>query len=298
MDQRFKKEVFHNTRRLLLIILGSLFISLNMITFVKAANIIPGGFTGLVLLIQRISLELGGPSLPFSVLYYLINSVPVIICFKYVGKRFTLFSVLAVIFCGFLIDWLPLVVPAFILNYFTLQDPLLSAVFGGIVMAFGSCLCLYAEATGGGTDLIAIIVSEKFRKDAWYYIFAGNCLMLLIAGIFFSLEMVLYSIIFQYASTVGLTALHKVYQQKTLLIITNQPSEISALIYNLTGHGATSFEGFGAYEKTRKTMIYSVISAHQGKKLLPLIRKIDQEAFINVLKTDQLNGKFYLPPKN
>ena len=294
----YRKEILNNLKRFTLIMLGSLFISLNMITFVKAGDIIPGGFTGLVVLIQRISLELGGPNLPFSALYYVFNSIPVIICFRYVGKKFTLYSVLAVITCGFLIDWLPIVLPENFLEYFHLQNVLLSAVFGGILMAFGSCLCLYANATGGGTDLIAIFVSERYHRDAWYYIFAGNCILLAIAGYFFNLEMVLYSIIFQYATTIGMTAFHKAYQQKTLLIITKKPDAISAMIYKLTGHGSTSFDGYGSFEKTKKVMLYSVITANQEKTLIPQIRKLDSDAFINVLKTDQLNGKFYIPPKD
>ena len=293
-----KKEIKNHLRRLTLIMLGSVFISLNMITFVRAGDIIPGGFTGLVALIQKICLLLGGPALPFSILYYIFNAIPVIICFKYVGKKFTFYSVLAVLLCGFLIDWLPLVIPANILAYFNLKDHLLSAVFGGILMAFGSCLCLYADATGGGTDLIAIFVSEKYRKDAWYYIFAGNCVLLAITGAFFDLEMVLYSIIFQYATTVALTALHKVYQQRTLLIITDKPNEISALIYSKTGHGSTYFEGYGSFAQNQRIMLYSVISANQEKILIPAIRKLDNESFINVMKTDQLNGKFYIPPKD
>jgi len=61
-------------------------------------------------------------------------------------------------------------------------------------------------------------------------------------------------------------------------------------------HGATYFEGFGSYEKKSRTLLYSVVTASQIKTLIPAIRQIDENAFINVLKTDQLNGHFYQRP--
>jgi uncharacterized membrane-anchored protein YitT (DUF2179 family) len=193
---------------------------------------------------------------------------------------------------GFLADWMP----SMFIDLIQLHDTLLSAVFGGALNALAIALCLYADATSGGTDFIAIFISERYRKDAWNYIFAGNCLILAVAGILFSLDKALYSIIFQFTTTVALGGLYRNYQQMTLLIITNKPDLVYSVINEKTNHGATRFEGFGSYEKKSRTLLYSVVTASQVKTLIPAIRQIDGEAFINVLKTDQLNGKFYQRP--
>ncbi|MCL2009713.1 MAG: YitT family protein [Synergistaceae bacterium] len=288
----------HTTRRLALVLAGAALAALNIITLVRGGGLIPGGFTGLVLLIQEICSQYGGFHIPFSVVLYTLNAIPVVICFKFVGKKFTLYSVLVVVVCGLLTDVLPLLMPDGMINYFSLQDPLLSAVFGGFISAFAKSLCLYAGATGGGTDLIAIFISEKYRKDSWHYIFAGNFVILVFAGIFFSLDKVLYSIIFQYTTTTALGVLYRNYQQRTLLIISSKPDEIYGLINEMTRHGATYFDGHGAYEKEERVMLYSVVTASQEKDLIPAIMKIDPGAFINVLKTEQLDGKFYIPPKD
>jgi len=264
----------------------------NIRTFVNAGGIIPGGFTGLSLLLQEICLRYGKFHLPFSVPFYILNSIPAAISFKFIGKKFTFFSLFTIIITGLLTDWLP----SMFIDAIQLHDTLLSAVFGGAINGLAIALCLYAGATSGGTDFIAIFISEKYRKDAWHYIFIGNCVILAVAGFLFDIDKALYSVIFQFATTATLETLYRNYQQKTLLIITNKPDLIYSVINKKTHHGATCFEGFGSYEKKSRTLLYSVVTASQVKTLIHAIRQIDEEAFINVLKTDQLNGRFYQKP--
>jgi len=279
-------------RRLLLVIASGVLMSFNIKTFIHAGGLIPGGFTGLSLLIQEICLRFGHFKLPFSVPYYILNAVPAAICFKFIGKKFTLYSLFAVVITGLLADWMQ---PMFI-NYIQPHDTLLSAVFGGALNALGIALCLYADATSGGSDFIAIFLSEKYHRDAWSYIFIGNFFVLAAAGILFSVDRALYSIIFQFTTTMALGFLYRNYQQRTLLIITNKPELIYSVINEKTHHGATCFDGVGSYEKKGRTLIYSVVTASQINALIHAIRKIDDGAFINVLKTDQLNGRFYHRP--
>ena len=294
-----KNSFLYTAKRLVLVLGGAVLMAVNINTFVRAGALIPGGFTGLTLLIQEICLRYGSFHVPFSVILYTLNAVPAVICFKFIGKKFTLYSCLMILVCGLLTDgMLKIKGLMVILNALELHDSLLSAVFGGIINAVATALCLYADATSGGTDFIAIIISEKYRIDAWNHIFAGNCVILILAAWLFSLDRALYSIIFQFTTTVSLTALYKGYQQKTLLIITNKPEQIYELIRKMTNHGATSFEGTGEFEKTGRVLLYSVVSANEVIGLIKAIKEIDGAAFINVIKTEQLNGRFYIRPKD
>lgn len=289
-----ENKTLRTLKRIFLILAGSVLMAFNIKTFVHAGGLIPGGFTGLTLLIQELCKRYGDISIPFSVINYALNAVPAAICFKYVGKRFTLYSILMVIVSGLLIDWMP----SMFIDFIQLHDALLAAVFGGIVNAIAISICLFADATSGGTDFIAIFISEKYQKDAWNMIFAGNCVILFLAGFLFSLDKALYSIIFQFATTAGLGALYHGYQQRTLIIITNSPDDVYKVILDKTNHGATSLEGFGYYEKKKRVLLYSVVTANQVKTLIPAIRQIDPVSFINVIKTDQINGRFFQRPRD
>jgi len=283
------------SRRLSLTIAGAIIMAFNIKTFVNAGGLLPGGFTGMALLIQEICLRFGNFEIPFSVILYTLNIVPVIIGLKFIGKKFTLYSVLGVITTGLLTDFMPSMFTGFL----TTQDILLSSIFGGLLNAVGVSLCLHADCASGGTDFIAVYISEKFRKDAWNYILAINFVILAAAGILFGLDRALYSIIFQFATTMALGVLYKNYQQRTLLIVTNNPDEIFKKISETTNHGATLVDCFGSYgSKNTRTLLYSVVTASQIKKLIPAIMKIDPAAFINVIKTEQVNGRFTQIPKD
>jgi uncharacterized membrane-anchored protein YitT (DUF2179 family) len=292
-------DALHTIRRLFLVTAGGVLMAFNINTFANAGGLLPGGFTGLVLLVQDIGQRYFNVKLPFSIMYYALNSVPAVFCFMFIGKKFTLYSILMVAITGLRTDWMPSIVPtSLLIDFINLHDTLLSAVFGGILNAVAICLCLYAGATSGGTDFIAIYISEKYRKDAWNYIFAGNCVILFVAGYLFSMNKALYSIIFQYVSTLTIGVLYRNYQQSTLMIITDMPKEVSEVINNMTGHGATRFDGVGCFENKERIMIYSIVTASQVKKLIPAIKKIDNDAFINVVKTEQLSGHFYQRPRD
>lgn len=268
--------------------------ALNLKTLCIAAGIIPGGLSGVSVLAIEIVGRYLHVRLPFSLLYYALNAVPVYIGFRFIGKWFTLFSCLMVFLTGVLTD----VIPASLVGYLNLNDSLLCAVFGGIVNAVAVTLCLRADATSGGTDFIAIYFAEKQGRDAWTLIFLSNLVVLIVAALVFDPEKALYSIIFQFAQTMGLNGLYKGYQQKTLLIITDKHEDVYALIRDKTHHDATAFTGIGKYKNARRTLLYSVVSASGVNALIREIKVLDPAAFINVLKTDFLNGEFYHRPKD
>jgi uncharacterized membrane-anchored protein YitT (DUF2179 family) len=284
----------NTVKRLSLVTLAAVIMAFNINTFVHAGGLIPGGFTGLSLLIKEIFLRFAGINIPFSVLLYILNAVPAVISFRFIGKRFTLYSVLMIAISGLLTDFMP----SMFTEFLQLHDTLLSAVFGGLLNGVSIALCLFADSTSGGTDFIAIFISEKYKRDAWNYIFTANCVILIIAAWLFMIDKALYSIIFQFASTIVISALYRGYQQRTLFIITDKPDEVYSIIHNITNHDATSFSGIGRYKMAEHIMLYSVISANEAGRLVAAIKKADPNSFINIIKTEQLNGSFYKRPKD
>jgi uncharacterized membrane-anchored protein YitT (DUF2179 family) len=289
-----QNPIWTTVRRLTLIVLGAALMAFNINTFVKAGELIPGGFTGLTVLIQKIGSSYFDVNIPFSLIFYILNAVPAVVCFRYVGKKFTLYSILMVVLCGLMTDFMP----NMFIEFIKLHDTLLSAVFGGILNAIAIILCLAADATSGGTDFIAIYISEKHRKDAWNYIFAGNCFILAITAALFDLDKALYSIIFQFASTMVLNSLYHAYQQKTLLIITGHPDDVYNVIRERTHHAVTAITGKGLFNAQERILLYSVVYSDEVPKLIKAIHEIDGDAFINVIKTEHVNGKFFKKPKD
>ena len=177
-------------------------------------------------------------------------------------------------------------------SYPITEDILLISIFGGIINGLAICLCLLVDATSGGTDFIAIYMSEKKHRDSWNISLAINIVILLAAGFLFGWDKALYSIIFQYASTQILHTLHKRYQKETLLITTTHPDTVCDVIAQQSNHGATIMESEGSTHN-KNFLVYSVVSREEYIKIIHGVQKADPDAFINTINTDKLMGKFY-----
>ena len=272
--------------RFLLVTAGAILMAVNLNTFVYTAGLLPGGFTGISLLIQEVFSKFLKIKIPFALFYWGLNIVPALICFRYVGKRFTLLSIWAIIASGLFTDLLP--------GLKVTDDVMLCTIFGGIVNGLAISLCLLAGATSGGTDFISIYVSEKTGRSIWNHIFVFNVIVLGIFGLLFGWSRALYSIIFQFVSTQILNTLYKRYQKSTILIITEKPDEIVQIIREVTGHDATLFTGKGCYQGAERRMLYTVVSSDEEDKLLRSIKKTDPCAFVNILQTKMLKGNFIM----
>ena len=272
-------------KRFLIITFASALMAANINSFVDAGGLYPGGATGLTVLIQRAGAMIFQVSLPFTLVNLLLNAIPVYIGFRYIGKKFTIYSVYMIVLTGFLSD----ILPKFTITY----DVLLIAIFGGILNGVAISIVLIQGATSGGTDFIAIYLSEKKGMDSWNLILAINVVILTAAGILFGFDKALYSIIYQFVSTQALELLYKRYQKETLFIVTTHPKEICDSISTLTHHGATIIEGKGSFEHCERNVVYSVVGREEYKKVVQVIREIDDRAFINSLRTDEISGRFY-----
>lgn len=272
--------------RFLLVTAGSLVMAVNLNSFVHVAGLLPGGFTGITLLIQEVFSKYLNIQIPFVVFYWGLNIVPALICFRYVGKRFTILSLWAIIASGLFTDIIP--------GLQVTSDIMLCTIFGGIVNGIAISLCLLAGATSGGTDFISIYVSEKTGRSIWNHIFICNVIVLGIFGLLFGWSRALYSIIFQFVSTQILNTLYKRYQKSTILIISDKTDELIHVIRDVTGHDATLFTGKGCYQGAERRMLYTVVSSDEEDKLLRSIKKTDPAAFVNILQTKMLKGNFIM----
>lgn len=272
-------------KRAVVVAIAAVLMALNIKTFVRTGGLYPGGATGLTILIQRIAQQFFGIALPFSIINLLLNAFPVYIGFRYIGKKFTLFSCEMIFLTSVLTD----LIPARPITY----DTLLISIFGGLINGAVMTMCLRVNATTGGTDFISIYMSQKTGADSFNTILGFNAVILLVAGYFFGWDKALYSIIFQYTSTQTLHLLYRNYQQETLFIVTDKWDEVKNMIHDTTHHGATIWAAEGGYKEEWRNVVYSVVASSDVKRVTAEIRKIDPNAFINSIPTTRITGHFH-----
>ena len=279
---RNEKEWKKHITSFICVLAASIIMSINIKSFVRAGDLIPGGFTGLSLLIQRSCSVFFQLELPYSLINISLNAIPAFIGFKIIGKKFTSYSVLMIVLNSFLVDLIP-VTP---ITY----DPLLVSVFGGILNGIAIVIALYGKASSGGTDFIAVYLSNKLKKPSWNFVFGINVVILTTGGFLFGFEAAMYSIIFQFVSTQVIERLHRRDHKVTLLIITKDGETIGQELLEYTHHGVTQFEGQGCYLKENKTMLYTVVGADEVKDVVHLFKALDPLVFIYIFYSDGVSG--------
>ena len=126
-------------------------------------------------------------------------------------------------------------------------------------------------------------------------------MVILIAGCIYGMNVALYSIIFQYASTQMINMMYKRYDKDTLFIITKKPDEVYNIILKKTNHDATLFKGVGCYKNEEKAMLEGIIK-FGGKTVAEIMTsRIDmtdidiKTNFKNLIKNIVENGYSRLP---
>ena len=291
MTEQFVENKFsvkREIKNIIMLTMACAMIAFNLNSFIDAGGLFPGGFSGITVLIQQICERFFDVEVAYSVIYLPLNLVPIYIGIRYISKKFTIYSVYVVFLSSILTDIFP--------NFAITYDTLLISIFGGIINGAAMSLTLMAGGSSGGTDFISIYFSEKKGIDAWNYILLSNVVILTTAGLLFGFDKALYSIIYQFTSTQVIQVLFKRYQKDTLIIITENPEPVYQKIKVLTNHDATLINGIGCYEKKEKAVLYSVIGREEVDKVVAGIKDVDPHAFINVINTDQLDGRFYKAP--
>ena len=270
------------------VVLSALMQAFSLVSFSIPAGIYPAGITGLSRLTSDILRDFFHISLPFFYLYLLINAVLACVVYRHIGKLFTIFSLLQTTLVSVFSSFLPTVR--------FLEDPLLIALFGGLINGFAISIALAEGASSGGTDFLSIYYSNKFHRSMWDYVLGFNAVMIFAAGLLYGWEKAAYSIIFQYVSNLIISKRHKRYTHQAIIIVTKKPDEVIGSILKNVRHGITKIDAQGAYEGDGQTVLYTVVNAFQTAEVVRYALEGDPKAFIETRNTLNVYGNYYQKP--
>ena len=157
-------------------------------------------------------------------------------------------------------------------------------------------MALKADGSTGGTDFIALYVSNKIHKSLWDYVFIFNAIIIIIFGLFFGWEPAGYSIVFQFISTRTISGFYHRYAQVTLEVTTDDPETVSDIFIENFRHGMTIIPGYGAYSKKKYYICKTIVSSYEERDAIDCIRSVKPNVIINSYKTNHFYGSFYQKP--
>ncbi|MFB6366395.1 YitT family protein [Paenibacillus elgii] len=264
--------------RAVFIVLGAALVSVGLENFLVPNKIIDGGIVG----ISIISSHLSG--IPIGVFLLLLNLPFLFIGYKQIGKTFALSTLFAVALMS-LGTWLLHPVPPLT------NDPLLAAVFGGIIVGIGVGMVIRSGGSLDGTEIMAILFSKKLPFSVGEVVMFFNLFILSSAGFVFGWDHAMYSLIAYYIAfkLIDIT-IEGFDESKSVWIISENSRELGEAIMNRLGRGVTYLQGEGGFTGGNKLVIFCVINRLEEAKLKSIVEELDETAFLAVGNIHDVQG--------
>lgn len=272
------------TKKLVVVVIGSLLGAIGMNYFLIPANVYASGFTGAAQLIASITEDFFPFTLSTGILLFLLNIPVTVLAWRKVGRSFTIFSFLSVLFMSLFLEIIPV-------RHIS-EDIFLNAVFGGVISAIGVGFTLKWGASTGGLDIIAMILSRMKDRPVGTYFFTLNAIIIVTAGFLYGWEKALYTLVTLYASSRVIDTIHTRHQKLTAMIITKKSEELKDAIHAKLVRGITTIPAKGAFTNETKEMMMIVISRYELFDLERIIKQVDPNAFTNIVQTTGIFGFF------
>jgi uncharacterized membrane-anchored protein YitT (DUF2179 family) len=263
----------------LLTIGGCIFaVGLNGILIPK--QFLSGGVIGVALIAHYLI-----PKYNTGLIYFILNIPLILIGWFCVSRKFIFYTAYGMTAFS--------VATTFIAPKFPpVENPILAAVFAGIICGIGVGVTLRSQGSGGGLDIPAVYLNKKLELKMGLTYFLGNTLVLALGAYYFGLEPALYSFIFVYTSgKVVDSVITGFNQRKSILIVSDFSQAIADHILTELNRGVTFLNGTGAYTREHKEVILSIITLTELAKMKELVFDIDPNAFMVVNDTLEVFGK-------
>jgi len=253
-------------------------------------HIYSSGLTGMSQLLNTLFERLLGFDMPVYVLLVLLNIPLLIFSYKNIGAKFTIFTAIAILMAAVAMRFVEgPVVP-------WTKDPLMDAIFGGLVNGFGTGFALRNGISTGGLDVIGIVLKRKYGMNMGKANLTFNFFILLGSGFLFGPKYALYTAIGLVVNARMIDTIYTRQQKMQLMVITEMPQEVAMALQSELRRGITIVHhAEGAYNHHPKEILFTVISLYEESDAYTAIHSADPKAWASMWKIERTFGKFYEP---
>ncbi len=267
--------------RIIMIMLGAFFAAAAIELFLLPNQLIDGGVIGMALIIHHLAERIG-----FGVLIVTLNLPFMYFGYKQIGKTFVIASIFGTV-CLALFEG---TLEHYHLAAFV-DEPILAAIFGGLLLGVGVGLVIRNGGTMDGTEILGIILTKKLPFSVGEFVMFINVFIFTVAGFVYGVEQAMYSVLAYYIAFKAIDVVTQGFDEtKAVLIVSDYYEEVSDAILDRLGRGTTKLHGRGGYTDHEKDVIYAVVTRLEVTKLKSVIHEIDNEAFITIMDTHETRG--------
>jgi uncharacterized membrane-anchored protein YitT (DUF2179 family) len=262
-----------------LLFVGSFIVAVTFNLFLNAFHIASGGVSGISIILK----DLFGFRPAYT--QWALNVLLIGLGFGFLGKQFGLKTIIGT-----------LILPLFVFlteDWKTITtEPLIAALYGGVGVGVGIGLVFRANASTGGTDLIAQIIHKFTGISLGIAVLMIDGLVVLTAAIVYGPELALYALITLYITgkTVDIVQVGLGVTKMGFIISENQDQIRQAILYQLD-RGVTMLPGYGGYTEKERPVLMCAVDQKEVNKLKQLVRELDPSAFVIVTNATEVLGE-------
>ena len=285
MKKEHKKEGrLHLIFRYIFMMLGATMAAASIELFLVPNSIIDGGIIGISLILNFIT------GIPFGILILVINLPFLFFGYKYIGKNFFISSTFAIIALALIEAPLKSIGPF-------VTDPLLAAVFGGLLLGAGVGIVIRNGGALDGTEILGILLTKKIPFSVGEFVMFFNIFIFGWAGFVLGWEHAMYSILTYYIASKTIDAvIQGLDETKAVIVISDEFEEMGNAIRNRLGRSITNLKGYGGYSSQEKDVIYVVVTRLEITKLKTIIYETDPNAFVTIMAAQEAHGGQFKVP--
>lgn len=276
---------FIEVRRVFIVFFGAVLNAVALNFFLIGANVYASGFTGIAQLTASVFSDFFGiQGISTGIILFILNIPVAVLGWKKVGKGFTIYSGLSVVFTTIILEFLPILTLS--------SDIMLNAVFGGVIGGAGVGITLKYGASTGGSDVIAMVLSRLKDKPIGGYMILINAGIIFLAGLLYEPENALYTLLALYVTTRVIDGLHTRHEKVTAMIVTRKADDLQRAIHDAMVRGITIIPARGAFTREDRDMMVLVVTRYELYDLERIINEVDPAAFTNIIQTTGVMGSF------
>jgi len=281
----------HRWLRVVAAVFGELVYVLGLNLFIVPLGLYSGGAMGLCQLIRTFLSYIGinfGTLDIAGILYWILNIPIMFIAYRILGRGMVIRTIICTSAYSLFYSLIP--IPSDLI----VQDYLTSCMLGGILCGVGCGIVLTCGCSGGGLDVIGLCLSKKGSSfSVGRFSLTFNIFLYAICLILFSPEIAIYSVIYNFFTSMVLDRMHKQNINVQALIFTKEDKDdLSRFVMETLGRGVTWWTATGAYSGADIHVLCVCLSKYEIEELLHVVRTIDPTAFITVQEGTRVYGAF------
>ena len=175
------------------------------------------------------------------------------------------------------------------------QDPLLDVICYILVVGVGLAILFSRNASSGGLDIVAKIMNKYLKMDLGQAMSASGIIVALSSALCYDSKTVVLSLLGTYFG--GMVVDHFIFGiniKRRVCVISNDLEPIVDFVLHELHSGATLNEIIGAYDRTPRMEMVTIVDKNEYKQLMDYVRKIDPKAFVTVYSVSDMR---YQPKK-